>query len=103
MHVVYTRSCTPVPASRLGPSRTITRTWTLTNTPTILLAFACGLSLSLSLSQSQSLPNVPEIPGSVVESSTVGLRKGGSGRRNWREKERVGIENVLKGLKRGVG
>lgn len=101
--VVYTRSCTPVPASRLGPSRTITRTWTLTNTPTILLAFACGLSLSLSLSQSQSLPNVPEIPGSVVESSTVGLRKGGSGRRNWREKERVGIENVLKGLKRGVG
>lgn len=99
--VVYTRSCTPVPASRLGPSRTITRTWTLTNTPTILLAFACGLSLSLSLSQSQSLPNVPEIPGSVVESSAVGLRKEGSGRRNWRE--RVGIENVLKGLKRGVG
>lgn len=78
MYVVYTRSCTPVPASRLGPSRTITRTWTLTNTPTILLAFACELSLS----QSQSLPNVPEIPGSpVVESSAVGLRKGGGGRR----------------------
>lgn len=79
MYVVYTRSCTPVPASRLGPSRTITRTWTLTNTPTILLAFACELSLSLSVTVSPECPRNPWLP--VVESSAVGLRKGGGGRR----------------------
>lgn len=98
MYVVYTRSCTPVPASRLGPSRTITRTWTLTNTPTILLAFACELSLSLSVTVSPECPRNPWLPSSRVECRWTKKRGRWTAKKLKRERERVGIENVLRGL-----
>lgn len=99
MYVVYTRSCTPVPASRLGPSRTITRTWTLTNTPTILLAFACELSLSLSHSLSRMSQKSLALR-SRVECRWTKKRGRWTAKKLKRERERkiVGIENVLRGL-----